>query len=85
MDHQCQNQCDDGKIALVDRGYRFHYADLVDLVVKITVEGNAIFFDRAKYGEHHGVQNRAPAFCIDVFEAAKAFIEATIVTTRSEP
>jgi GNAT superfamily N-acetyltransferase len=56
----------DGAILLEDRVIGFHPSHANDIVVKITVDGNAIFFDRAKYGENHGVQQRSPAFYIDV-------------------
>ena len=56
----------DGKIALENRVIGFHPAAPIDLVVKITVEGDTIYFDRAKYAERYGVQNRQPVFCLDV-------------------
>jgi GNAT superfamily N-acetyltransferase len=57
---------DDGSILLEDRVIGFRPSHPNDLIVKVTIDGDVIFFDRAKYGAEHGVQQRNPAFCIDV-------------------
>jgi len=56
----------DGKILLEDRVIGFNPDHAIDLVAKVTVDGSVIFFDRAKYGADHGVQQRSPVFYIDV-------------------